>query len=67
MRERIVGKSTRFMVEYYSLLLLFSRIKMNHLISIFLSFSSIIFFASANEQLNILMPDAVANHVRILY
>lgn len=46
-------------------LLFFSRIRMYNFLSIILSFSSLFLLIASENTLNILMPDAIANHVSI--
>jgi hypothetical protein len=58
------GGSTRFMVAYYSFPF-FPIIKMYSLLSIILSFSSVFLLITADDALNILMPDVIANHVGV--
>jgi hypothetical protein len=47
--------------------LFFPIIKMYSLLSIILSFSSVFLLITADDALNILMPDVIANHVGVFF
>ena len=68
--ENTGGGRVRFMVAHFTssrfLFLFFREMKRYRLLFVILSFSSIYLLISAEETLDILMPNAIAAHVRVL-